>query len=107
MTLSSNPRLQGKRVLVTAAAMGIGRASVLAMANQGAYVVATDRDFGSLTTAFNGFSPTNGGVIETHQLDVLDDSSVSALLGSMPAFDVLFNCAGYVQIGRASCRERV
>ena len=50
MTLSSNPRLQGKRILVTAAAMGIGQASVLAMANQGAHVVATDRDFDSLFT---------------------------------------------------------
>lgn len=99
MTLSSNPRLQGKRILVTAAAMGIGQASVLAMANQGAHVVATDRDFDSLTAAFSGFSPTNGGIVETHQLDVLDDSSVSALLGSMPAFDVLFNCAGYVHQG--------
>ena len=68
MTFSIKPRLQGKRVLVTAAAMGIGRASVLAMADQGAHVVATDRDYASLLKSFDSISPSNGGVIETHQL---------------------------------------
>ena len=38
----SNQRLNGKKVLVTAAAQGIGRASALAMANEGAKVFATD-----------------------------------------------------------------
>ena len=99
MILSNKPRLQGKRVLVTAAAMGIGRASVMAMADQGAYVLATDRDSASLTTAFSGFVPSNGGVIETHQLDVLDEAAVTSLVGALPAFDVLFNCAGYVHQG--------
>ena len=35
-------RLQGKNVLVTAAGQGIGKASVLAMAAEGAHVWATD-----------------------------------------------------------------
>ena len=35
-------RLEGKRILVTAAAQGMGRASVLALAREGAHVVATD-----------------------------------------------------------------
>ena len=35
-------RLQGKTALVTAAGQGIGRASVLAMAAEGAQVLATD-----------------------------------------------------------------
>src|SRR5262245_65947417 len=37
-------RLKGKRAFVTAAAAGIGRASALAFAREGAYVVATDID---------------------------------------------------------------
>lgn len=99
MIVSSQPRLEGKRVLVTAAAMGIGKASVLAMADQGAYIVATDRDYAGLTAAFGGVKPANGGVIEMHPLDVLDEAAITALVGSMPAFDVLFNCAGYVHQG--------
>ena len=35
-------RLNGKRVLLTAAGQGIGRASALAMAEEGAGVIATD-----------------------------------------------------------------
>ena len=35
-------RLNGKRALVTAAGQGIGRASALAMAREGAEVIATD-----------------------------------------------------------------
>ena len=37
-------RLQGKRILITAAGQGIGRASALACAAEGAEVIATDRD---------------------------------------------------------------
>ena len=35
-------RLTGKRALITAAGQGIGRASAIAMANEGAQVIATD-----------------------------------------------------------------
>ena len=35
-------RLKGKRALITAAAQGIGRASAIAMAHEGAQVFATD-----------------------------------------------------------------
>ena len=37
-------RLRGKRILITAAGQGIGRASALACAAEGAEVIATDRD---------------------------------------------------------------
>ena len=43
-------RLLGKRVLVTAAGQGIGRASALAMANQGAQVFATDVNEAALSS---------------------------------------------------------
>lgn len=42
-------RLQGKRALVTAAGQGIGRASALAFASEGAEVVATDINEGTLS----------------------------------------------------------
>lgn len=46
----SGQRLKGKRVLVTAAGQGIGRASALAMAAEGANVFATDVNMDALST---------------------------------------------------------
>ena len=82
-------RLQGKRILVTAAGAGIGRASVLMMAAEGASVIATD-----VNAALLGSLQGVPGV-ETRRLDVLDDAEVAAVVGAEP-LDVLFNCAGYV-----------
>jgi 2-keto-3-deoxy-L-fuconate dehydrogenase len=81
MNQSSTGRLAGKRILVTAAAMGIGKASVEAMVSQGAHVVATDRNFDALLEAF-GDMPE----VQTHALDVLDESAINSLISEMPAF---------------------
>ena len=43
-------RLKGKTILVTAAGQGIGRATVLAMVNEGAVVWATDINAAVLTS---------------------------------------------------------
>ncbi len=87
-------RLQNKRVLVTAAAMGIGAAAVAALAKEGAHVVATDVNEVALSKAFVGIANT-----ETHVLNVLDSESIAAFVSQQGAFDVLFNCAGYVHQG--------
>jgi len=93
-------RLQGKRILVTAAGAGIGRASVLAMAAEGASVIATDVN-AALLGSLKGVSG-----IETRRLDVLDDAEVAAVVGAEP-LDVLFNCAGWVhQGGLEQCTDR-
>jgi 2-keto-3-deoxy-L-fuconate dehydrogenase len=86
-------RLAGKTALVTAAAQGIGRASALAMAAEGARVYATDID----AAALEGLAAEPNVV--TRVLDVLDDAAVRATLAALPALDVLFNCAGYVHHG--------
>ena len=59
-------RLLGKRVLVTAAGQGIGSASALAMANQGAQVFATDVN----EAALSSLTQEGKGQIETFGLDV-------------------------------------
>lgn len=93
-------RLKGKRVLVTAAGQGIGRASVLMMAAEGAQVIATDVNAALL----EGFKGVAG--VETRVLDVLDDAQVAAVVGAQP-LDVLFNCAGWVhQGGIEQCTDR-
>jgi len=86
-------RLKGKRALVTAAGAGIGRATALAFAAEGAEVVATDLK-ADLITDLKG-----QGIAEAHALDVRDTAAVNALAAKVGAIDVLFNCAGFVHHG--------
>jgi len=87
------PRLTGKTALVTAAGQGIGFASAMQMAAEGAIVHATDVN-AKLLDKFNGVAN-----VTARQLDVLDDAAVRATIAELPALDVLFNCAGYVHNG--------
>jgi 2-keto-3-deoxy-L-fuconate dehydrogenase len=83
-------RLKGKSALVTAAGQGIGRAAVLAMAAEGAQVLATDLKPELLST-FNGVAN-----VRTEVLDVLDRAAIERTIGAMSSLSVLFNCAGFV-----------
>ncbi|MEO8858514.1 MAG: SDR family oxidoreductase [Burkholderiaceae bacterium] len=86
-------RLKGKSALVTAAGQGIGRASVLAMAAEGAQVLATDRD-ASLLKSYAGVAN-----VHTALLDVLDKAAVQSVAAAAGPLDILFNCAGFVHNG--------
>jgi 2-keto-3-deoxy-L-fuconate dehydrogenase len=86
-------RLAGKTALVTAAGQGIGFASAMQMASQGATVHATDVN-AKLLDKFKGVAN-----VSARQLDVLDDAAVRATIDGLPALDVLFNCAGFVHHG--------
>ncbi len=85
-------RLLGKTCLVTAAGQGIGRASALAMAREGAHVIATDINAGAL-------EELAGQGIETALLDVRDPEAILAFRDRVGGADVLFNCAGFVHHG--------
>jgi 2-keto-3-deoxy-L-fuconate dehydrogenase len=86
-------RLQGKKILVTAAGQGIGKASVLAMAAEGAEVWATDLNEKLLTDY--------AGTANVHalKLDVLDKAAIQSVVAGLPPLDALFNCAGFVHNG--------
>ncbi|MBM3988227.1 MAG: SDR family oxidoreductase [Planctomycetes bacterium] len=86
-------RLAGKRALVTAAGQGIGRATALAFAREGAQVLATDIDEALLARLAE-----SDARIALARLDVRDDAAVAAIAARGP-FDVLFNCAGFVHHG--------
>ena len=88
-------RLKGKHALVTAAGQGIGRASALAMAAEGATVWATDVN-AHLLDSYAGIPNIHAAV-----LDVMVKPAIQKLISSMPAIDVLFNCAGFVHAGTA------
>ena len=87
-------RLEGKRALVTAAGQGIGRASALALAREGASVYATDINVETLEALAAEKLPN----IEVFQLDVRSEESVSSGMKKAQP-DVLFNCAGFVHHG--------
>jgi 2-keto-3-deoxy-L-fuconate dehydrogenase len=84
-------RLAGKRVLVTAAGAGIGRASVLRLTAEGAKVIATDIDEAALDKFENS--------VTTRRLDVTNAADIEQLAAAVGQLDVLFNCAGIVPSG--------
>jgi 2-keto-3-deoxy-L-fuconate dehydrogenase len=86
-------RLEGKTALITAAGQGIGRATALAMAREGAAVIATDVN----SKLLESLAGTAG--VTTRVLDVLDDAAIKRAIDESPPLSVLFNCAGYVHNG--------
>ncbi len=85
-------RLKGKTALVTAAAQGIGRATALAFAAEGAQVYATDLNATKL-------AEIAGPGIRTMALDVLNTQAVKEAAEAIGPIDILFNCAGFVHQG--------
>jgi 2-keto-3-deoxy-L-fuconate dehydrogenase len=93
--------LQGKTALVTAAAQGIGRASVEALAKAGAQVIATDIAEDKLTD----LKSIPG--VEAARLDVLSPEAIEAFAADHSKVDILFNCAGVVHNGTIlECSEK-
>lgn len=86
-------RLAGKRALITAAGQGIGKATALRLAEEGAQVLATDVNAATLEE-LNG---TPG--ITTQVLNVLDADAITATVAAAGRIDILFNCAGIVHAG--------
>ncbi len=86
-------RLTGKRAFVTAAAAGIGRASAIAFAREGAEVFATDIDEAGLA------SLADHGIARTARLDVRDTEAVEAIGRDVGTVDILLNAAGFVHHG--------
>ena len=85
-------RLAGKTAFCTAAAQGIGRATALAFAAEGAQVIATDLNAARL-------ADLAGPAIRVARLDVLDRDAVVAAARDAGPVDILFNCAGFVHQG--------
>ena len=94
-------RLKNKKALITAAGQGIGFATALAFANEGAKVIATDINPDTLNSLSNENSQ-----IGTRLLDVTKPDEIQKVAEEMGSIDVLFNCAGFVHHGTIlDCEE--
>ena len=99
--MAQKGRLQGKQVIITAAAQGIGHAIAVAFAEEGASVLATDINGDKLAEL-----DTIKG-IRTKILSVTDYEAIKALAGECSRVDVLVNCAGIVHEGTIlDCEEK-
>ena len=87
-------RLQDNRMVITAAGQGIGKATALACAKEGAHVLATDINEAALTALAQ-----DNPLIETHVLDVTKYDDILAFSKQVGPIDTLFNCAGFVHNG--------
>lgn len=87
-------RLAGKTALVTSAAQGIGKASAVAMAREGAHVWATD----IRADLLESLAAEQAG-ITTFVLDVMKPDAIAAAVLKVENPDILFNCSGFVHHG--------
>jgi 2-keto-3-deoxy-L-fuconate dehydrogenase len=94
-------RLKGKTAFCTASGAGIGRATAIAFAREGARVIATDID----EMRMKGLE--EAGIADCLKLDLLDTAAVNAMAERVGPIDVLFNCGGFVHHGDAlHCSEK-
>jgi 2-keto-3-deoxy-L-fuconate dehydrogenase len=95
-------KLEGRVALVTSAGQGIGRASAIALAREGARVFATD----IREDLFKDISKEHPG-ITGFGLNVLEQAAVDAALKRTGPIDILFNCSGFVHNGTVlDCEEK-
>ncbi len=95
-------RLAGKTAVCTAAGQGIGQATAIAFAREGAAVWATDINPAALKSLSSEYPQ-----IICRTLDVRNPAAITELAAELPAPDILFNCAGYVHHGTIlDCSEQ-
>ncbi len=87
-------RLKNKNIIVTAAAQGIGKATALMFAKEGASVIATDINEEKLSEL-----KRDNNQIKIQKLDSTNKSEVEKFCSSIENVDVLFHAVGFVHHG--------
>lgn len=102
-------RFEGRVALVTGSASGIGRATAERLAEEGAVVVAADRDADGLADTVASIEAA-GGTADARALDVSDPDACAALVDAAAAdhgrLDVLANVAGVLTFAHATDHTR-
>ena len=95
-------RLEGKKIIVTAAGQGIGKATAIAFHNEGADVTATDlndKTLADLNKEYPG--------IKVKTLDSTDNNAIIEFVKILDKVDVLFNAVGFIHHGTIlDCEEK-
>ena len=95
-------RLKGKKIIVTAAGQGIGKATAIAFYNEGAHVIATDINTITLTELNNEYPE-----IKDQKLDSTNKNAISEFMKDIDKVNVLFNAVGFVHHGTIlDCEEK-
>jgi len=95
-------RLEGKKIIVTAAGQGIGKATAIALHNEGAQVTATDLNDKTLADLNKEYPD-----IKVQKLDSTDNSAILEFTKTLDTVDVLFNAVGFVHHGTIlDCEEK-
>ena len=95
-------RLEGKKILVTAAGQGIGKATAIAFHKEGAQVTATDLNDKTLADLNKEYPE-----IKVQKLDSTDNDAIIEFTKSLDKVDVLFNAVGFVHHGTIlDCEEK-
>ena len=95
-------RLEGKKIVVTAAGQGIGKATAIAFHNEGAHVIATDLNEKTLAD-LNKEHPN----IKIKTLDSTDNKAILDFVKTLDEVNVLFNAVGFVHHGTIlDCEEK-
>ena len=95
-------RLEGKKILVTAAGQGIGKATAIAFHKEGAHVTATDLNDKTLADLNKEYPE-----IKVQKLDSTDNNAILEFTKSLDKVDVLFNAVGFVHHGTIlDCEEK-
>ena len=95
-------RLERKKIIVTAAGQGIGKATAIAFHNEGADVIATDLNDKTLADLNKEYPNIN-----VHTLDSTDNSAILEFVKTLDKVDVLFNAVGFVHHGTIlDCEEK-
>ena len=95
-------RLEGKKIVVTAAGQGIGKATAIAFHNEGAHVIATDLNEKTLADLNKEYPE-----IKVQKLDSTDNNAILEFVKTLDEVNVLFNAVGFVHHGTIlDCEEK-